>query len=84
LKLFCDVCECYVSNTAKHCGYCNRCVNDFDHHCRWLNNCVGSTNYKDFFRLIVCVFVMCLLHNATNGAVLYYLGREKSDETIND
>ena len=35
---------------------------------QWLNNCVGGTNYKDFFRLIICGcvftgfhFVVCLL-----------------------
>ena len=62
-----------MSSTSKHCGSCNRCVEGFDHHCRWLNNCVGKKNYLLFFRLIICVFFMCLVHNVTNGFVLYYL-----------
>ena len=69
----CDICETAVSTTSKHCGSCNRCVEGFDHHCRWLNNCVGKKNYLLFFRLIICVFFMCLVHNVTNGFVLYYL-----------
>ena len=69
----CDICETAVSSTSKHCGSCNRCVEGFDHHCRWLNNCVGKKNYLLFFRLIICVFFMCLVHNVTNGFVLYYL-----------
>jgi palmitoyltransferase ZDHHC1/11 len=59
-----------VRDDAKHCGSCNRCVNNFDHHCRWLNNCVGQTNYQSFFRLICSVFVLTLLHNAVDIAVL--------------
>ena len=72
----CDICETHVSETAKHCGACNRCVNDFDHHCRWLNNCVGAANYKLFFRLIIVVFFITLLHNLTNIAVIYNLNAE--------
>lgn len=71
-KFFCEVCEAYVSDDAKHCGACNRCVNGFDHHCRWLNNCVGQENYVYFFRLICAVFVMTLFHNASDIAVLIY------------
>ena len=67
-----------MHESAKHCGSCNRCVEGFDHHCRWLNNCVGKANYKLFFRLIVCVFLMSLMHNATNGFVIYYLATESS------
>ena len=69
----CDICETHVSDTAKHCGSCNRCVDEFDHHCRWLNNCVGKANYKLFFRLIVTVFFMTLMHNLTNIYVIYNL-----------
>jgi hypothetical protein len=72
-KYYCEVCEAYVQDSAKHCGSCNRCVNNFDHHCRWLNNCVGDSNYKLFFRLIVAVFVMTLLHTATDIAVLVFV-----------
>jgi palmitoyltransferase len=46
------VCDCYVNESAKHCGSCNRCTLDFDHHCNWLNNCVGALNYLDFYYLI--------------------------------
>ena len=76
----CEICATHVHNSAKHCGTCNRCVDGFDHHCRWLNNCVGKANYKLFFRLIIMVFLITLLHNATNIPVLYYLSTE-SDHT---
>lgn len=69
----CDICETHVRDSAKHCGACNRCVDDFDHHCRWLNNCVGRANYKLFFRLIVVVFFLTLVHNITNVFVIYNL-----------
>ena len=69
----CDVCKTHVLDTAKHCGACNRCVNDFDHHCRWINNCVGSKNYKIFFKLIIFTFLQSLMHNLTNGFVIYKL-----------
>jgi predicted amidophosphoribosyltransferase len=68
--LICAVCDTHVSQQAKHCGICNRCVDRFDHHCKWLNNCVGQQNYMTFFRLIICVFAMTLMHNITNLAVL--------------
>lgn len=69
----CDICETHVTESAKHCGACNRCVNEFDHHCRWLNNCVGKANYNFFFRLIVLVFFLTLVHNVTNVFVIYNL-----------
>ena len=77
----CEICETHVHDTSKHCGSCNRCVDEFDHHCRWLNNCVGRANYKLFFRLIVLVFFMSLMHNITNGFVIYYLATA-SDPTV--
>ena len=52
LHLWCNVCDCYVNESAKHCGACNRCTLDFDHHCNWLNNCIGELNYWDFYYLI--------------------------------
>ena len=72
----CDICATAVLSSSKHCGSCNRCVSGFDHHCRWLNNCVGTANYKLFFRLVVVVFVMSLLHNVANLLVLVHLFRE--------
>lgn len=69
----CDICETHVHESSKHCGSCNRCVDQFDHHCRWINNCVGRKNYTLFFRLIISVFLMSLVHNITNGFVLYHL-----------
>ena len=74
----CEICNTHVSDTSKHCGACNRCVDDFDHHCRWLNNCVGRANYKLFFHLIILVFMMSLMHNITNGFVIYHLATASS------
>jgi hypothetical protein len=72
-ELFCEVCDSHVQNSSKHCGQCNRCVDGFDHHCRWLNNCIGKSNYQYFFRVICSFFLMSVLHNATDAAVLFYL-----------
>lgn len=72
-KFFCEVCEAYVNDHSKHCGSCNRCVNNFDHHCRWLNNCIGAANYQFFFRLIVAVLLMTIVHTGTDIAVLVYV-----------
>jgi hypothetical protein len=77
----CEVCDTHVLTTAKHCGACNRCVNDFDHHCRWINNCVGSKNYKEFFRLIVAAFLMSVMHNCTNGYVIFCFWTDKKEFT---
>lgn len=67
----CEICDTHVLSSAKHCGACNRCVSEFDHHCRWINNCVGGKNYTQFFRLIVAAFFMTLMHNITDGFVVY-------------
>jgi hypothetical protein len=67
----CEVCETFVLSSAKHCGSCNRCVSGFDHHCAWLNNCIGAKNYRLFFRLIIAVFFMSLIHNLTNTFTIY-------------
>lgn len=82
-KFYCEVCQAHVMDSSKHCGQCNRCVNDFDHHCRWLNNCVGKRNYMLFFRLICVFFLMCVLHIATNIAVIYYLASDKKTHRAN-
>ena len=57
---YCQFCDTHVLENSKHCGRCNRCTANFDHHCIWLNNCVGGKNYKYFFKLIVCVFLVAL------------------------
>lgn len=46
-------------------------MSGFDHHCRYLNNCIGDQNYEYFFKLIIWVFWLCLMHNVTNGFVIY-------------
>jgi len=78
------VCDTFVEDTSKHCGVCNRCVNKFDHHCQYLNNCVGAKNYKLFFQLIVTVFVMVLMHNLTNGFVIYGYLSENENIAVQD
>ena len=70
-EFHCQICEAHVLNGSKHCGQCNRCTSGFDHHCRYLNNCIGEQNYDYFFKLIIWVFWMCLLHNLMNGIVIY-------------
>ena len=74
----CEICDTHVLDSAKHCGACNRCVSEFDHHCRWINNCVGGKNYTQFFRLICAAFYMTLMHNLTNGFVIYLFMVEDS------
>lgn len=70
MEFYCQVCESHVLAGTKHCGACNRCSSGFDHHCRYLNNCIGKRNYAEFFRLILWVFQMCLLHASVNGFVM--------------
>jgi hypothetical protein len=55
---YCDFCRTTVGVRTKHCRACDKCVENFDHHCKWLNNCVGGQNYRLFFYLISCVFLM--------------------------
>lgn len=55
---YCDFCRTLVGVRTKHCRECDKCVENFDHHCKWLNNCVGGQNYRLFFYLISCVFLM--------------------------
>lgn len=84
-EFYCDVCDTFVEASSKHCGACNRCVNQFDHHCKYLNNCVGAKNYKLFFRLIISVFLLVLMHNVTNAFVIYgYLSNDKLIEQQNE
>ena len=60
MDLYCNICEAYVQERTKHCGSCNRCCEEFDHHCNWLNNCIGTSNYRDFRRLINAYFILKL------------------------
>lgn len=79
----CQICDSHVLVGSKHCGQCNRCTSGFDHHCRYLNNCIGEQNYDYFFKLIIWVFWMCLMHNITNGFVIYHLYKENQSYISN-
>ena len=58
-------------------------MSGFDHHCRYLNNCIGEQNYDYFFKLIIWVFWLCLMHNVTNAFVIYDIAKaEEVDESI--
>lgn len=58
----CWICDVQVANHSMHCKYCNKCVSHFDHHCLWLNTCVGAKNYNDFFRVMLSISAMQLVH----------------------
>ena len=66
----CKICQSHVFAGSKHCGQCNRCSSGFDHHCRYLNNCIGESNHDYFFKLIIWVFWMLLLHCVASGIVI--------------
>ena len=71
LHLWCNVCEAFVNESAKHCGMCNRCCLDFDHHCNWLNNCVGEHNYNDFYSLIKWFLALLLYYQGIAAFVAF-------------
>ncbi|CAI2376636.1 unnamed protein product [Moneuplotes crassus] len=70
-EFFCSICDCHVSDQAKHCGKCNKCISGFDHHCYWLNNCIGDKNYKSFIKVLVSfllqetIFVLAIIIGCT-------------------
>ena len=59
---YCWVCETDVAEHAMHCKYCNKCISQFDHHCKWLNTCVGESNYPYFFRTLISISSLLLVH----------------------
>jgi palmitoyltransferase len=65
----CWICDVQVAESSMHCKYCNKCVGKFDHHCMWLNTCVGERNYEDFFRVMLAIFAMQVLHLSTSLAL---------------
>lgn len=58
----CWICDTQVAEHSMHCKYCNKCVSKFDHHCLWLNTCVGEHNYRDFFRVMLAISLMQIIH----------------------
>lgn len=58
----CWICDAQVADHSMHCKFCNKCVYRFDHHCLWLNTCVGAVNYKYFFRVLLYLVSMELMH----------------------
>ena len=74
-EFHCKICNSHVLAGSKHCGQCNKCSSGFDHHCRYLNNCIGEANYDYFFKLIIWVFWMLLLHCVASGIVIADVAR---------
>jgi len=71
---YCWVCQTQVYSKSMHCKFCDKCVSVFDHHCIWLNTCVGAANYHYFYRTVLAVFSMLLIHVITLALVIgcYY------------
>ncbi|KAL7557286.1 hypothetical protein ACA910_016248 [Epithemia clementina (nom. ined.)] len=81
----CWICDTQVAHHAMHCKYCNKCVSHFDHHCLWLNTCVGAKNYKDFFRVMLSISAMQIVHLAISmGLVVDIFLQGPTDDRAND
>lgn len=66
----CWICDTQVAKHSMHCKFCNKCVYHFDHHCLWLNTCIGHSNYKPFYRTMVSLFIMELIHFITQVVLI--------------
>mmetsp|Transcript_10064 Transcript_10064/g.29248 ORF Transcript_10064/g.29248 Transcript_10064/m.29248 type:complete len:323 (-) Transcript_10064:34-1002(-) len=66
----CWICDKQVGQKSMHCKYCNKCVDHFDHHCMWLNTCVGKANYPYFFRTMLAITFLLLVHGVTQIVLL--------------
>jgi len=58
----CWICDTQVHEKTIHCRFCSKCVFEFDHHCMWLNTCVGKANYDAFFRTMMFVLTLEVMH----------------------
>eukprot|EP01041_Mallomonas_annulata_P004956 gene4956-9916_t len=39
---YCDICNIYQPEGAKHCDMCDVCIENLDHHCPWIDATVGK------------------------------------------
>ncbi len=62
--IFCDTCNVYQRNNAKHCPTCNCCVEEFHHHCFWLGKCVGKQNRKlyNIFNITWIIYLFLVVY----------------------
>jgi palmitoyltransferase len=82
---YCWICEHDVACDSMHCKYCNKCVGAFDHHCQWLNTCIGSRNYPYFWRTIVWLTLVLVVHVSVNlGLVVDSLLQGTSQQRASD
>jgi len=82
----CWICDVQVGEKSMHCKFCNKCVGHFDHHCMWLNTCVGKANYTYFFRTMVSITTMLIVHSGVQLALVLdiYLGNGMSKTKSED
>eukprot|EP00934_Nitzschia_sp_Nitz4_P003599 Nitzschia sp. Nitz4//scaffold153_size53422//8734//9770//NITZ4_006758-RA/size53422-augustus-gene-0.41-mRNA-1//1//CDS//3329537253//3589//frame0 len=78
----CWICDKQVGEKSMHCKFCNKCVDHFDHHCLWLNTCVGKANYTYFFRTMVSIMIMLIIHFSVQTAIIIAIFVGDSDTKV--
>ena len=59
---YCEACNAWKPQRARHCKQCGKCVLRFDHHCPWIGNCVGYHNYKYFIHFVFWCWLATTLY----------------------